>query len=135
VFDIGFLEMLVIGVVALLVLGPERLPKAARMVGAFFRKARSSFDNLKREVEREIDADRIKNEVGQGLHDIPNPGRILEQEVIAPLREASAAIEQGMTAKVAEANRLLSEPATEPAAVALSPPELSSTGNQLDTKP
>ena len=39
-FDIGFSELLVIAVVALLVLGPERLPKAARYAGLWVRKAR-----------------------------------------------------------------------------------------------
>ena len=41
-FDVGFVELLVIGVVALLVLGPERLPAAARTVGGLLRKARNS---------------------------------------------------------------------------------------------
>ena len=43
-FDIGFSELLVIAVVALLVLGPERLPKAARFAGLWVRKARAHRD-------------------------------------------------------------------------------------------
>jgi Tat protein translocase TatB subunit len=50
-FEVGFSELLVIAVVALLVLGPERLPRAARMAGSFMRKARNSFEGLKAEVE------------------------------------------------------------------------------------
>jgi len=69
VFDIGFSEMVLIGLIALMVLGPERLPKAARMVGAFLRKARLSWDNLRSEVEREIDADRFR----KAVKDVPNP--------------------------------------------------------------
>ena len=46
-FDVGFVELLVIGVVALLVLGPERLPAAARTVGGLLRKARSSWNSLR----------------------------------------------------------------------------------------
>ena len=40
-FDLGFSELLLIGVVALIVLGPERLPKAARLAGLWMRRARA----------------------------------------------------------------------------------------------
>jgi sec-independent protein translocase protein TatB len=60
VFEVGFSELVLIAVVALIVLGPERLPKAARMAGTFMRKARNSFENLKQEVERELEADELK---------------------------------------------------------------------------
>ena len=46
-FDVGFSELLVIAVVALLVLGPERLPKAARFAGLWVRKARSHWNSVK----------------------------------------------------------------------------------------
>lgn len=62
-FDVGFFELLLIGMVALLVLGPERLPHAARMAGAFLRKARISWLNLKAEVERELEAEAIRKSV------------------------------------------------------------------------
>ncbi len=54
VFDIGFGEILMIGLVALLVLGPERLPKAARLAGMWMRKARSQWNSVKAELENEI---------------------------------------------------------------------------------
>jgi sec-independent protein translocase protein TatB len=63
VFDVGFFELLLIGMVALLVLGPERLPHAARMAGAFLRKARISWLTLKAEVERELEAEAIRKSV------------------------------------------------------------------------
>lgn len=59
-FEVGFSEMVVIAVIALIVLGPERLPKAARMVGALARRARSAVSNLRNELEREIAADELK---------------------------------------------------------------------------
>jgi sec-independent protein translocase protein TatB len=61
-FEVGFSELIVIAVVALLVLGPHRLPKAARMAGRFVRKARMSFDSLKHEIERELDAEDMKQQ-------------------------------------------------------------------------
>jgi sec-independent protein translocase protein TatB len=52
-FDIGFVEMLVIGVLGLLVLGPERLPRVARTVGHWVGRARATFNNIRDELERE----------------------------------------------------------------------------------
>ncbi|MEH6548948.1 MAG: Sec-independent protein translocase protein TatB [Pseudomonadales bacterium] len=62
-FDIGFAELLIIGVVALLVLGPERLPGAIRTTSGFLRQARSTFTQLKTEIEREVDTAEIKAEL------------------------------------------------------------------------
>ena len=59
-FDIGFLELVVIMVLALLVLGPERLPKAARSVGYWFGKARRYVEGMKSQVEAEFDSTEVK---------------------------------------------------------------------------
>ena len=59
-FDIGFTELLLIGLVALFVLGPERLPGAVRTAGLWIGRAKRSFANIKSEVEREIGADEIE---------------------------------------------------------------------------
>lgn len=64
-FEVGFVELLVIGVVALVVLGPERLPAAARTVGGFLRKARSSWQSVRDEFEREVEATGVKRSVDQ----------------------------------------------------------------------
>ena len=45
-FDVGFSELLLIAVVALLVLGPERLPKAARFAGLWVRRARAQWNSV-----------------------------------------------------------------------------------------
>ena len=52
-FDIGFSELTLIFVIGLVVLGPERLPKAARTVGYWMGRARSTFNHLRGELERE----------------------------------------------------------------------------------
>lgn len=54
-FEIGFSELLLVGVVALLVLGPERLPVAMRTVGRGLGQARRAMNMLRAQVEREID--------------------------------------------------------------------------------
>lgn len=53
-FDIGFSELFLIGIVALVVLGPERLPKAARFVGLWVRRARAQWYSVKSELEHEL---------------------------------------------------------------------------------
>lgn len=67
-FDISFVELLTVGVVALLVLGPERLPAAARTVGALLRRARSSWQSVRDEFERELAATGVQRDV-DGLRD------------------------------------------------------------------
>ncbi len=59
-FDIGFAELILLSIIGLLVLGPERLPKVARTLGGLSRKARSSWLNLKRSIEAEINAEELK---------------------------------------------------------------------------
>ncbi|MBV2133527.1 Sec-independent protein translocase protein TatB [Pseudomonas sp. MAP12] len=62
-FDIGFSELLLVGLVALLVFGPERLPAAARTAGLWVGRLKRSFNAIKTEVEREIGADEIRRQL------------------------------------------------------------------------
>lgn len=62
-FDIGFAELVLIFVVGLLVLGPERLPGAVRTVSLWLGRLRRSFTALKNEIEREVGADEIKQQL------------------------------------------------------------------------
>lgn len=59
-FDVGFTEILLLSLVGLMVLGPERLPRVARTLGGMARKARSSWLNLKRSIEAEMRAEDLK---------------------------------------------------------------------------
>lgn len=59
-FDLSMVELGVIALVALLVLGPERLPKAARTLGFYVRKARQSWYSVRAEFERELAAEELK---------------------------------------------------------------------------
>ncbi len=69
-FDIGFSELLMIAVVALLVLGPERLPKAARFAGLWVRKARAQWYSVKTEFEREMAADELTRSLAAPVADL-----------------------------------------------------------------
>ena len=94
-FDIGFTELLLCAVVGLLVIGPERLPGAARTAGRWVAHLRRSFAAVKAEVEREIGADELRLQ----LHN----DRILEEE-----RERNARQQQSFDAQ-AHNQRILDE--------------------------
>jgi sec-independent protein translocase protein TatB len=62
-FDVGFPELILASVIALLVLGPERLPEALRTMGLWFGRLRRSFTTVKAEIEREIGMDEIRRQL------------------------------------------------------------------------
>ncbi len=74
-FDIGFWELTIIAVVALLVIGPERLPKVARTAGLWVGRARRFVSSVKADIDREIAAEELKKALAKqaessGLHEI-----------------------------------------------------------------
>ena len=89
-FDIGFGELLLIAVVALVVLGPERLPKAARFAGLWVRRARAQWYSVRSELERELEAEELK----RSLRDTQASLRQAE----ASLREEADGLRQGLDA-------------------------------------
>jgi sec-independent protein translocase protein TatB len=58
--EISLGKMILLALIALIVLGPEKLPGAARTAGALMRRARSGWDNVRAEVERELEIEQIK---------------------------------------------------------------------------
>ena len=86
-FDIGFAELLLIGVVGLLVVGPEQLPGAVRTVLAWTNRFRRSFDQIRTEVRRELHNDEI-------MQKLKAESQILEQQV----RDTAQSMEQEMAA-------------------------------------
>lgn len=74
-FDIGFWELAIIMIVALLVIGPERMPGLARKAGLYFGKARRFVSSVKDDINREFAADELKRILEEqkesvGLHEI-----------------------------------------------------------------
>ncbi|MDR2164394.1 MAG: Sec-independent protein translocase protein TatB [Zoogloeaceae bacterium] len=82
-FDIGFFELVVIGLVSLLVLGPERLPRVARTAGALMGRLRQYAGEVKAEIDREIDLREFKT---------------LQAEVSASARELQDSVRQEIAA-------------------------------------
>lgn len=74
-FEIGFTELLLVSVVALLVLGPERLPSALRSVGRVVGQAKRAMSTLRSQMERELDTQALSQELDA------QPLRRLEQEL------------------------------------------------------
>ena len=62
-FDIGGLELLLIAIVGLLVIGPERLPETLRMLGLWLGRLRRSFTSVKAEIEKEIGMDEVRRQL------------------------------------------------------------------------
>ncbi len=93
-FDIGFSELLLIAVVALVVLGPERLPKAARFAGLWVRRARNQWDSVKQELEHELHAEELKRNL---------------QSVRASMQQAETELREGTGQLRQEAEQLRQE--------------------------
>tara|TARA_R110001592_G_scaffold363248_4_gene682219 strand:- start:73347 stop:73727 length:381 start_codon:yes stop_codon:yes gene_type:complete len=64
-FDIGFAEIVLIGVVGLLVIGPERLPGAIRTGSQWLSHFKRGFNTMKREIEHELEIDSVKNQLNK----------------------------------------------------------------------
>ena len=62
-FDIGFLELVIIAVIALVVLGPERLPVAIKTTAIWVGRIKRSFQGIRAEIEKELNVDEIRREV------------------------------------------------------------------------
>ena len=115
-FDIGFSELLIIAVVALVVLGPERLPKAARYTGLWVRKARAQWYSVKAEFEREMAADELKRSVGNPAQDLRTELEAVGKEVTAAGQAASEGVRDAEALARADADTALQDipPSTGP---------------------
>ncbi|MCE2656950.1 MAG: Sec-independent protein translocase protein TatB [Rubrivivax sp.] len=88
--DFGFDKLALIGAVALIVIGPEKLPKVARTVGHLFGKAQRYVSDVKAEVNRSIELDELK----KMKSDFESAARDVEQTVHQEVNAASSAFEK-----------------------------------------
>jgi sec-independent protein translocase protein TatB len=89
VIDFGFDKIALIGAVALIVIGPEKLPKVARTVGHLFGKAQRYVSDVKAEVNRSIELDELK----KMKTDFEDAARNVQQTVHQEMNEATSALE------------------------------------------
>lgn len=87
-FDVGFSEMLVIAVVALIVIGPERLPAVARTVGTLLGRVRRYANDVKAEVNRELQLEEVRKMQQQ----LADQARTLENGIQHEVTAAEAAV-------------------------------------------
>ncbi|EUB76906.1 Sec-independent protein translocase protein tatB-like protein [Pseudomonas sp. GM41(2012)] len=106
-FGISFSELLLVGLVALLVLGPERLPGAARTAGLWVGRLKRSFNAIKQEVEREIGADEIRRQLhNEHILSLEQEARKIftpTQQEATPVQPVEPVAEQTIHAPIAEA--------------------------------
>ena len=93
-FDVSFSELLVIAVVAMLVIGPEKLPKVARTVGAFVGRMQRYMAQVKDEVNREMRFEELKN---------------LQQEIQQTVEQETSALEGSIHNASSDAQMMLHE--------------------------
>lgn len=117
-FDIGFPELLIVALVLLLVVGPERLPEVLRTVGRAVGSARRSFDTLKAELEREVGADELRRELHNAR--IMEDAKRLEEDLKGAEQSfKKLGTELGQTTK---AELMAAEDALRPPAAPVPPP-------------
>jgi len=92
-FDIGFAELLVIGIVALLVIGPDKLPDTIRTVAMWLGRLKRTYSRFRQDLEKEIGADEIRRQ----LHN---------ESIMADLKRA----EQEMKSAINPVDKPSSEP-------------------------
>lgn len=85
-FDIAFSEMLIIAVIALLVIGPEKLPKVAKTVGHLLGKAQRYVSDVKSEINREMEIDELRKLQAE----MQSAARKVEGDVQTTLRDTEA---------------------------------------------
>jgi sec-independent protein translocase protein TatB len=109
-FDVGGAELLIIALVAVIVLGPERLPKAARFAGLWIRRARAQWYSVKAELERELAQEDLKRQFGEPLAQMRPMVENLQRE----MKQEFDSLDPGLPARV-DLRLQLEESATAPA--------------------
>ena len=120
-FDIGFSELLVIAVVALIVIGPERLPKVARTVGHLLGRLQRYVNDVKADINREMQLDELKKLQQQ----VAEQARSMEQSVSAQMTSVESSLNESLTQGLAD--KSAAQPA-QAAAEAAPPAQLGDAG-------
>ena len=87
-FDVGFSELVLIGIVALVVIGPERLPKVARMAGHLLGRMQRYVNDVKADINREIQLDELKKLRAE----VQDTARDLEMNIRSEMQTVETAV-------------------------------------------
>lgn len=110
-FDIGFSEIVVIAVVALVVLGPERLPKTARTLGHLFGRLQRYVNDVKGDIKRELELDELR----KLQQNVQSAAKEIEESMASATRDAEAGVRDVEAALGAAGAAAKAEPAAVPA--------------------
>jgi sec-independent protein translocase protein TatB len=123
-FDIGFTEIFVIGVVALIVIGPERLPRVAKTVGHLFGRMQRYVSEVKADISREIELDELRK-LQSTMQDA---ARSIEQSVTSQVsfiesevKQAGTEVQKQVESVVAPISGIQLMPTTTPVSASESP--------------
>ena len=109
--EISFGKLVLLALIALIVLGPEKLPGAARTAGALLRRVRSGWDSVRAEVERELEVEEIRRaarEAAARAEAAQDEFKESLQQVREPMKEAAEALKSA-GASAAAAGEVQSE--------------------------
>jgi len=99
-FDLGFTELLVIGVVALIVIGPERLPKVARTAGQWLGRLNRFVSDMKQDIDRDLKLEELRKLQAE-MRETAQKYEILAEQVGQRVREDVGQVDQVMQAMAA----------------------------------
>ena len=117
-FDVGFSEMVVIGVVALVVLGPERLPKVARTLGVLFGRMQRYVAQVKSDINREMELaelGKVKTEFESAARSFQSDIETKVSEAARDIRAAQDSIDAELAGKAGYTPETPAAPETPPA--------------------
>ena len=106
-FDVGFSELVLIGIVALVVIGPERMPKVARMAGHLLGRMQRYVNDVKADINREIQLDELK----KLRADVQDTARNLEMNIRSEMQTVETAVSGHVQSAQAALDDLAATPA------------------------
>jgi len=125
-FDVSFTELMIIGVVALVVIGPERLPKVARTVGHLLGRAQRYVNDVKSDIRREIELDELRK-FKENMESAATEVRTSLRDTENSLRDAGDSLRTELDATAQEATQAVAAPATPADTLAAAPASVSET--------
>jgi sec-independent protein translocase protein TatB len=105
-FDVSFSELMLIGVIALVVIGPERLPKVARMAGQWLGKLNRYVAQVKQDIDRDIKLDELRK-MQQDMKDTAQRYEILASQVSRQAEETVAGVEQAVVEETSQISKVM----------------------------
>ena len=117
-FDVGFSELIVIGIVALVVIGPERLPKVARTAGHLLGRMQRYVNDVKADISREMQLDELKKLQA----DMQDSARNFQQSISSELQSVQQLADQTAQSVSPSASQESSPPAAESVTATVTPP-------------